>query len=1551
MAASNPYVGPGPYRRGDTRVFVGRDDETNELLARLISEGVVLFHALSGAGKSSLVNAGLIPKLEEEGYTVLPVTRVGTRLPGDVHREDGNPFIANMLWHLTTAKEGPAWTEGESWIATGSLKDYLRLTRAPAGTAQKPHVLVIDQFEEILTTHLDCAALREGLFAQIRDALCEDPLLSVLLVAREEFAARLQRFREWLPGDRLVAFHMEQLRTEEAAKAVREPAARRQCAIGDDAVDLIVSDLSGINVDGEGTIVPGEYVEPVTLQVVCFQLWSELTDDGIQPPPARVDAKTIRSALGITRRDSLSNRALTVFYETTIREVAAERSVSEAVIRGWFSEKLLTASGVRTQVLREAVKTGGLRNDVVDALARRHLLRAEQARNATWYELVHDRLIAPIQHSNAQALPKVVRQILRDVRIWEVNHEVPRYLYNGSRLGRAEELRRKHPELLNVDDVNKFLLASAAVETRNTRILRWSLLTAVVAAAVAVFFAVAFGDRARVARSRALAASSLGTVSSDPDRALLLALEAADTDWVDAGRTGDGRSDSVSQALNTALQNVRTERLYRNPLVPAVAAAGAASASAAAAAPREDPALGVAFVRDQDILVTFSESGLIRQLNWVTGEPVADDLHATPRTNSGTRGTPFAATSDRLMWASDSGTVGIWDAAKARASAEWQPVVRGVQSIAVDPSGRYLAIAGGGLEVRNLESHASVSLPVPADVSVCAVAFGPDGQLAYSTGDTVILAGLDPSKSRHELKRPFPARGAARLAMCALTFDATGQHLLAGDSEGVVTVWNTNAGPEPPRNVIADSRGALQAIAASPDGIHFATGGADGTIRFWKLGAAVPVLELAGHRGPVRSLAFTGLGDRLASGSMDGAVRIWNVARLPQLRRVEGVSLTPDGTLLAVPERVVNDTPAAPCPVANTRDYNEPFSEDTCIAVWSLTDARRLGRFPCRNCGGAALTLDQRRLVTYGGNGLQIWIIDNATFLRGLPRAGGGEDVGRVNAIALSEDGQFVAALTEKDVVVWDAETTERRFSWRDTSDFGEQRGQGNPAPPWRALSLSPDGRWLALGGERVLLVDLRSGKDVAQTYGYPDRGVPLERGSPLERDSTALNIVDFAWGLDVSSGASAKGTFRLAGISATGDIIQWRAPRADVKTTGPERLPLAIQTHLTDVTELAYTPDGRLLAVASNRGLQAWNTNDGAQSATFDLISGAVHTVAFASASAAASAAPRASSYAMTIVSSDGTLRRWTTDRETLRWKAFTRAVRGLTPDECRMYLGVTSCSSTASGVEHLARAIALGRAAGTPEAWQAATREFIDAEALMGWMGEAPSASVRRARAEALEDVGARALARQRVADTGLDTGRRPQGEDSQKLAARRVEEAIAQFRAAQEVRRSPLDTNKDLPPLDILMVRQLLFSVEQLAAGQHVTTAITAYRAAEEFNKAALSRSKADAAVLNNLCWFGTLAGKAGQVVQFCELALKLDDNGNFRDSQGLARLCAGDAAGAGGKDPDYKTKAIADFQAYVNWTRDSQDAAERKEWIARIPKERVCTEEFLDKLRQR
>lgn len=381
MATPNPYVGPRVFEEKDAGLFFGRDTDAEGLLALVLSRRLVLFYSPSGAGKSSLIRTRLIPGLRDEGFRVLPVCRVGGG-PAHTGQASGNVFITNLMASLPpTGNASPAQPP--------SLSEYLSgLHTTDAADEPVPIVLIIDQFEEIVTSHLDRYQDREGFFTQLRDAIRDDPLLWVVLVMREDYAPELDRYTSLLPGRLQARFQMQRMNTAAAKEAIAEPARIGNRPFAEDAVTALVDNLRQIQTAEEKT-APGEFIEPVQLQVVCYQLWQNLADR----PPGEITLDDLRDLGDV-------DAALSQYYERTLAIVIAETGGSEAELRNWFETRLITPQRTRATVFRGSEATAELPNAIIDHLAERYMLRAEVWAGGTWYELIHDRFITPILNAN-----------------------------------------------------------------------------------------------------------------------------------------------------------------------------------------------------------------------------------------------------------------------------------------------------------------------------------------------------------------------------------------------------------------------------------------------------------------------------------------------------------------------------------------------------------------------------------------------------------------------------------------------------------------------------------------------------------------------------------------------------------------------------------------------------------------------------------------------------------------------------------------------------------------------------------------------------------------------------------------------------------------------------------------------------------------------------------------------------------------------------------------------------------------------------------------------
>lgn len=139
-AFTNPYKGPAAFEENDSQRFFGRTEEARELTSLVIARRVVLLYAQSGAGKTSLLQASVIPDLKRrKRLEVLPITRVA----GGAGADAPNIYLENLQ-----AKAGQA-----------------------IGRPRMPHLLVIDQFEEIFTFHSELHSQRRAFFEQLAEWL------------------------------------------------------------------------------------------------------------------------------------------------------------------------------------------------------------------------------------------------------------------------------------------------------------------------------------------------------------------------------------------------------------------------------------------------------------------------------------------------------------------------------------------------------------------------------------------------------------------------------------------------------------------------------------------------------------------------------------------------------------------------------------------------------------------------------------------------------------------------------------------------------------------------------------------------------------------------------------------------------------------------------------------------------------------------------------------------------------------------------------------------------------------------------------------------------------------------------------------------------------------------------------------------------------------------------------------------------------------------------------------------------------------------------------
>lgn len=469
--------------------------------------------------------------------------------------------------------------------------------------------------------------------------------------------------------------------------------------------------------------------------------------------------------------------------------------------------------------------------------------------------------------------------------------------------------------------------------------------------------------------------------------------------------------------------------------------------------------------------------------------------------------------------AAPGGLIALWDFETLQPAGTLAGPAAGVDHLAVDPSGRWLAagssagVAGRGgadradtLVVYDLETRTAVDVgSVTALFSDVAV--GPDARFILgAAGGTLHVIDRASRRVVHELE----AEGAG-LACVAVTSD--GATAAAGAWGGSIRLWD--AGDWRPVPTLWGMQGIVQDLAFSPDGREFVTGGLDGTLKVWDLASGQALTILRGHTESVLAVAYTADGDRVVSAGVDGTLRVWDTGfdrpYFQAARQVLAEKVPDAESRLGVERAAKASEEMLHVMTARRKHWN--FVTDLAFApdgrraaTTSIDDRALIWNTESGDCEhwleghehGAwklALSGDGRRIATADAAlTLRLWDLEAGSELAArkvgpvsTPEPAPGASLleklsewtqrpfisplifAAADTLLISADSQDPA------IKAWDAATLEPRF-----------RLEGHTSRV-RDLAASADGRRLFSAGEdgTVIVWDLESRRQLAKTSGY----------------------------------------------------------------------------------------------------------------------------------------------------------------------------------------------------------------------------------------------------------------------------------------------------------------------------------------------------------------------------------------------------------------------------------------------------------------------------------
>ncbi|PBC80226.1 MULTISPECIES: helix-turn-helix domain-containing protein [unclassified Streptomyces] len=1062
----SPYRGMSRFEPADAELFFGRDQLICDLLQLARQNRVTALVGASGSGKSSVLRAGVIPRLR--------------------HTDDAGLRPAAL--RIVTPGAHP-------------LHTHHRLLRAKDTNGERADTwLIVDQFEELYTLCRDPAE-RTAFIDQLLTAHDPDSRLRVLIAVRADFYGRCLEHEGLTTVLRDAGMPVAPMGPDELREAIIKPAAARGLIVERGLTTRIIEEI-----DGEPGGLP--LMSHALLETWRRRRGKTLTEaaynatNGLHGAIAHTAEATYTqlppAQAAIARRTLLRLITPGEGAQDTRRPIdrselgAGDPADTAAVLERLVSARLITLDG-----------------DTID-LAHEALIGA-WPRLRGWIEDDRERL-------------RVHRRLTDAAHAWDELGRDPGALYRGIRLTAAEEaLTTSDLTTLEQD----FFAASGTARdheqqaaTRTTRRLRQFTAALSVLLVLALVAGTAAWDQYRtseqerrnvlaaqqISLSRQLAAQSAALADDNPDLASLLAVHA-----YRAAHTKEAAA-GVLAAAGLPLRHRLTHTYGALSMAFSPDGRTLASVDGAGGIRLWDVSTGktrttltdnsgaesVAFSPDGRTLASGEDNGGVQLWDVTTGK-VRSSLRS-PQVDY-VKSVVFSPDGRTLAGSGGRGVkVRLWDVATGRLRASLRSHADEVKSVVFSPDGRTLAGSGGkGMKVRLWDvTTGKTRTTLTGSGATRSVAFSPDGRTLATGGDGGRLRLWDVAMGRVRASLRSHADEVNSVA-----FSPDGRTLASGGEDGNVRLWDTATGKT--LTTLTGHTSDVQAVAFSPDRRTLASiGGEDGALRLWDVASGRTRATLTGHTGAVKSLAFSRTGSTLASGSDDGTMRLWDVAsgkgRIGFSRNttVKAVAFSPSGRALAGGSDEEGrawlwDAATRRVRVLAFSDANHldklVFSPDGrtlagesgsgSVHAWEVTagTVHATSARPPDPVGSLVFSPDGRTVASNSYEGTMfLWDVKTGTTRTRVTQPG---SINGVRPVAFSPDGRTLASGdgTER-VRLWDLTAARRSVTLT------------GPLTPVASVAFSPDGQTLAIGSYdgTVRLWDVKTGRRRAILPGHTGR-------------------------------------------------------------------------------------------------------------------------------------------------------------------------------------------------------------------------------------------------------------------------------------------------------------------------------------------------------------------------------------------------------------------------------------------------------------------------------
>ncbi len=1072
-----PFKGLQYFDEADADLFFGREQMTATLVEYVREHRFLAVIGASGSGKSSIVRAGLVPALRRDTP------------PWQIH-------VITPTAHPLETLAVSLTRDLASVVAATTLADDLardpRSLRFYTHKSSKQLLLIVDQFEELFTLCRNDDERRAFVDNLLHAVDAESGATTVVITLRADF---YQHLAQHAALREIVSKHQEYIgpmNADELRRAIEEPAKRGGWEFAPGLVDLMLHDIGASGGDqpepGALPLLSHALLETWKRRrgnVMTFKGYSEAggVRGAIAKTAESVHQKLSSEQQAIARNIFLRLTELGEGTQDTRRRAPfselippfADAHSAEVVLKMLADARLITTSEGYAEVAHEALirewhtLREWLNQNREGLRLHRHLTEAAQA----WQKLNREpselyrgvRLAQALEwaKTNVGEMNPLEREFLdaskRLAEREEAEREAQRQreLVAAKKLAEAErqraeiEMRRAEAEVQRAEEQRRRAeeQTRAASKLRQRAVyLAGALLVAAVLAFAAVMFARQSNQNAQraeternnaeyqrqVAFARELSVNAVSNLTADPERSILLALQAV------AVSSAGGKPVllEAEEALHRSVQASRlqfrlrghTAGLYR-----------------------------IAYSPDGKRLATASIDKSAKVWDPTTGKELLTlCCHAQD-----VWGIAFSPDGTRIATSSYDKTAKVWDATTGKELLTVCCHNMEVTGVAFSPDGARLATSSldKTAKVWDISTALNTGAATGKELFTMTGHNGGVGGIVY-TLDGKRLATSSWNDEPENSARIWDAENGKLLltltghtsSLWDITASPDGKRVATGSADGTARIWDSNSGQ---LLTTIFSPGINLRIAFSPDGKQLVTGATD--VRIWDIATGQLVQTLAGHTGEVWGAFFSPDGIHLATGSRDGTARVWDIS--PAGSR-DWLTFAPAGSHLVYS---ADGTRLANSSSGNTAKILDALTGKELLTLSGHTNTIRSVAFSPDGTRLATASVDQTVKVWDLATGKQLLSLSTPTF----PFPAG-------LRLTFSPDGQRIAAASsENSARVWDVATGKELLALR------------GHAQPVVGAAYSPDGSRIAtpcLDGTAKVW-DAATGKELLTLSGH----------------------------------------------------------------------------------------------------------------------------------------------------------------------------------------------------------------------------------------------------------------------------------------------------------------------------------------------------------------------------------------------------------------------------------------------------------------------------------